>query len=233
MSVLSQIQRLIRSTSEIIPDVYQLTFRGANVILIVEEELTLIDTGLRGSSPQIITFIHSLGRSPEEIGLIILTHNHLDHMGGLAELKQLTPAKVAIHKEDISHTEVEQKLPLSSTFRSVFSIKYSDVDIQLAGGEVLKPLGGLEVIHTPGHTPGSISLFCQQNKLLIAGDALRKRRKTLRLPPKMASTDLAQAIDSIERMAQLDFDIICFGHGLPLIEDIHTKLLDLIEKIKD
>ena len=236
MTVLSQIQRFIKSTSEIIPDVYQLTFRGANVVLIVEEELTLIDTGIRGSSPQIIAFIHSLGRSPEEISLIILTHNHLDHMGGLAELKQLSPAKVAIHKADISNIVASWRVPitpLSSTFRSVFSIKYSDVDTRLVGGEVLEPLGGLEVIHTPGHTPGSISLFSPQNKLLIAGDALRKRRKTLHLPPKMASADLARAVGSIKKMSRLDFDILCFGHGLPLTDDIHTKLQNLIERIKD
>ena len=243
MSVISKIRRLIQSTSEITHNVYQLTNRGANVILIVEEELTLIDSGLRGSSPHIIDFIHHLGRSPEEISLIILTHNHLDHVGAVAELKQLTSAKVAIHKADISDIENQPPRtgarqrkplnPLSTTLRSVFSIKFGDVDIQLVDGEVLKPLGGLEVIHTPGHTPGSISLFSRQNKLLVVGDALRKRRKILQLPPKMASSDLAQAIDSIKRIAQLDFDILCLGHGLPLSDDAHTKIQDLIERLKD
>jgi len=212
-------------------------------MLITEEELTLIDTGLPGSSAQIIDFIHSLGRSVEEISLIIITHNHPDHKGGLAELKQLTPAKVAIHKADISdienqpsHTGARRRLPLiplSSALHSVFSVKFSDVDIQLGGGEVFKPLGGLEVIHTPGHTPGSISLFSPQNKLLIVGDALRKRRKALQLPPKMASTDLTQAMDSVRRMARLDFDILCLGHGLPLSNDVHAKMQDLIERNKD
>ena len=87
MTLLPHIRRLIYSTSEIIPDVYQLTIRGVNVILIAEEELTLIDTGLRGNSPQIIDFINQIGRSPQEISLIVSTHNHLDHMGGLAELR--------------------------------------------------------------------------------------------------------------------------------------------------
>ncbi|GAH19098.1 unnamed protein product [marine sediment metagenome] len=74
----------IGSTVEIIPNVYQITLRVTNIILIAEEELTLIDTGFRGSAPQIMSFIQRLGRSPEEITLIILTHNHLDHAGGLA-----------------------------------------------------------------------------------------------------------------------------------------------------
>jgi len=243
MSVISKIRRIIQSTIEIIPDVYQITNRGVNVILIVEEELTLIDTGLRGSSPHIIDFVRHLGRSPEEISLIILTHNHIDHMGGLAELKQITPAKVAIHKADISEdenqpsgTEARQKKPLapiSSTIRSVFSVKFNDIDIQLEGGEVLKTLGGLEVIHTPGHTPGSTSFFSRQNKLLITGDALRKRRRTLNLPPKMASSDLTKALESVKNIARLDFNTLCLGHGLPVSEDAHAKLQELIDKHKD
>ena len=69
-------------TLEIIPNVYQLTTGAANVVVIVEEELTIIDTGLRGSSAKITSFVQHLGRSVEEIGLIIITHNHFDHMGG-------------------------------------------------------------------------------------------------------------------------------------------------------
>jgi len=234
---------ILESVVEIIPHVYQLTIRGVNIILIAEEELTLIDTGFRGSSPKIISFIHSLGRSAEEIGLIILTHNHLDHMGGLAELKQFIPARVAAHKADISNTEgqlpypgVMQKLPYIpplSALRSLFSVKPGEVDIHLEGGEVLKPLGGLKVIHTPGHTAGSISLFSPQKKLLMVGDAINHRHKTMRLPPKMVSTNLRQAADSVKGLAQLDFDILCFGHGRPLTTNARTKVQELIERTKN
>jgi len=78
-------------TQEIIPNVYQLSIRAVNVIVIAEERLTLVDTGLYGSSAQIVDFISHLGRSVEEIGLIIITHNHFDHIGGLAELKEPVP----------------------------------------------------------------------------------------------------------------------------------------------
>jgi glyoxylase-like metal-dependent hydrolase (beta-lactamase superfamily II) len=225
---------------KITPQVYQITHRAANMILIAEEELTLIDTGFRGSSHRISSFIHSLGRSVEEISLIIITHNHLDHAGGLAELKKLTPAKVAAHKADLSDSE--QQLPYRSTVRRLlhlppFSIlrplvyaRLDDIDIKLEGGEVLSPLGGLKVIHTPGHTPGSISLFSPQKRLLIVGDALNNRRRHLHFPPRMVSTDLAQAIDSVKRMAQLDFDILYCGHGQPITEGASTKVRDLTKQ---
>ncbi len=209
------------------------------MILIVEEELTLIDTGFRGSSARIMDFVRSLGRSVEEISLIIITHNHIDHAGGLAELRRLTRAEVAAHKADIegqpSNPGPGQKtLRISpSSLRSVFSVKFSDVDIHLVGGEVFKPLGGLKVVHTPGHTPGSISLFSPQNKLLIVADALSKRGQNPRLPYKMVSAGFRQAIDSVKGIAQLDFDILCFGHGQPLTGGVHNKMQDLIEKIKD
>ena len=242
--VLSQIRSIkLKSTLEITPDVYQLTIGGTNIILIAEEELTLVDTGFPGSSAQLIDLIHKLGRSVEEIRLIILTHSHIDHAGGLADLRKLIQVKVAAHQADIGDTESQMyypevirkllRIPPFSALRSIISVKPSEVDMQLEGGEVLEPLGGLKVVHTPGHTPGSISLFSPTNKLLIVGDALNEHRGTLRLPPKRVSTDLAQAIDSVKRMARLDFDILCIGHGQPLAEDARSKLQDLIEKIKD
>ncbi|MDH5696044.1 MAG: MBL fold metallo-hydrolase, partial [Dehalococcoidia bacterium] len=228
----------MNSTVEIIPHVHQITLRGVNIILIVEEELTLIDTGFRGSTPQIIGFIRSLGRSPEEISLILLTHNHLDHAGGLAELKRFTQAKVVLHKADISADEshlpyprVIRKLlhiPPFSLFRPFVYVKPGEADIEVEGGEIFSPLGELEIIHTPGHTPGSISLFFPKKRLLMVGDALNNRHKNIRLPPKMVSTDLTQAVDSVKRIAQLDFDILCFGHGRPLTKDASVKLREWI-----
>ena len=226
---------------EVMPQVYQITSKYTNVILIVEEELTLIDTGVRGSSSKIIKYIRRLGRSVEEITLIILTHNHLDHIGGLAELKKFTTAKVAIHKADISDGINSQlsdfgvvrkilHIPPLSSLRPFVCISPNEVDIQLEGGETLSPLGGLKVIHTPGHTLGSISLFSPQRRLLIVCDTLRTWHEEIRLPPKLVSADLIQAIDSVKRIAQLDFGIICFGHGKPLTKDALAKVGDLIKR---
>jgi len=60
-------------------------------------------------------------------------------------------------------------------------------------------------------------------------DALQRRRKKLLLPAKMVSTDMPEAIDSVKKMAELTPEILCFGHGKPLFEDAHKRLLALIE----
>lgn len=243
MILLSRIRSFKRKgILEIIPNVYQLTVRGVNVILIAEEKLTLVDTGFRGCSAQIIDYIHNLGRSVEEISLIIITHNHFDHAGGLAELRGLTGAKVAAHKADVREIEKHlpypvwvqkiMRIPPFSALYQAFTLQAGEVDIQLEGGEVLEPLGGLQVIRTPGHTSGSISLFSPRHKLLIVGDALNKGGASLQLPPRMVSSDPAQAIDSVRRIAELDFDIICFGHGRPLTWDVRNKMQKLLNKIK-
>jgi glyoxylase-like metal-dependent hydrolase (beta-lactamase superfamily II) len=227
-------------TQEIIPDVYQLTSRGVNMFLIAEKELTLIDTGFYGSSADVVEFIHGLGRSIHEMNLIIITHNHFDHTGGLAELRELTQMLVAAHPAGIIDASKEPpdpgrmqrllRIPFFFSLSKRFVLKAGDVDIQLNGGEVLKPLGGLEVIHTPGHTADSICLYSPEKKLLFVGDALVRRRKSVLFPHKMVSSNLEQAVDSVKKMAELDCDILCFGHGWPMTEDAHAIVAALAEK---
>jgi len=225
---------------QVIPEVHQITIRSTNIFLIVEEKLTLVDTGFRGSAGKIADYISRLGRSIKELDLIIITHNHLDHVGGLPELRKMTPAKVAVGKADLSESESGlpyprcylklMHIPPIAIFRPLVYAKPSEVDIHLVGGEVLSPLSGLEVIHTPGHTPGSISLFSPKKKLLIVGDTLNNRLKALRLPPKDISSNLPQAIDSVKRLAQIEFDILCCGHGKPIIGGASARVRDWIER---
>ena len=232
------------STLKILPDLYQITVRYANMFLIVEKSLTLIDTGFRGSIPYIVEFIHKLGRKPEEIGLVILTHNHLDHTGGLEELRKLTTAKVAAHKTDVHIPEdtipypagnivgAILRTPWLSSFRRQFVLGADGVDMVLEGSETFDILGGLQIIPTPGHTAGSISLYAPRHKLLIVGDAMNKRRDILRMPLKTVSTNLEEAKSSIRRMAELDVEILCVGHGRPIMQNAKASLQALIARLK-
>lgn len=227
-------------SSKIIAGVYQLTGGGTNLYVIAEQELTLIDTGLPGSTAGITDFVRRIGRSVEDIGSIIITHNHIDHIGAVQDLQSLTDTKVFIHKAGLANSDIDPpypeglrrllRIPFLHRVRRRFVLEPGDVDVQLEGGEVLKPLGGLRVVPTPGHTPGSICLYAPEQKLMFVGDALQRRRKKLRLPAKMVSTDMVEAIASVKKMAELDLEIICFGHGQPLFEDARGRLLALVER---
>jgi len=227
---------------EVIPNVYQFTFRYANVFLIVEDKLTLIDTGVRGNSKWIIKFIRELGRSPEDIQLIVLTHNHFDHTGGLGFFCKITRAKVAAPKIDFTldkniipypgYVSNLLSVPGFTLIKKRWILTAKDVDVLLEGGEEFPVLGGLKVIPTPGHTSGSISLYSAKKKILFVGDAIKKRAG-LHLPLKTNTTDVGQAIASIEKLAKLDVDAICFGHGRPITKDANGRLAQLLEKVRN
>jgi glyoxylase-like metal-dependent hydrolase (beta-lactamase superfamily II) len=227
---------------EILPGVYQMTFRAANLFLIVEDVLTLIDTGYRSTAPRVIEFVRSLNRKPEDIRLIVLTHCHLDHAGGLRELQRRTGARVACHQADISDSEVLAPYPRAvqkalelrplAGLRSQLGVSSSEVELQLLGGEILPVLGGLRVIHTPGHTPGSICLLSPRHKMLIAGDALIRRGQTIALARKSVSANQAEAARSAGALMREDFDKICFGHHSPMTVDAKARLRELVARIR-
>ncbi|HEY42078.1 MAG TPA: MBL fold metallo-hydrolase [Dehalococcoidia bacterium] len=230
-------------SSEIIPGVYRLTGGGTNLYVIAEQELTLIDTGLPGSYTGIMNFVRSIGRSVDDISSIIITHNHIDHIGAVQDLRRFTDMTVFIHKAGLAKYDADPsypeglrrllRIPFLHRVRKHFVLEPGDVDVQLEGGEVLKPLGGLRVVPTPGHTPGSVCLYAAERGLLFVGDALQRRRRKLRLPAKMVSTDMQESVASVKKIAELDIKIICFGHGRPLFEDAHGRLVTLIEHSGD
>jgi glyoxylase-like metal-dependent hydrolase (beta-lactamase superfamily II) len=214
---------------EIAPGVHQLTVRGANMYLVVEDSLTLIDTAFRGTGPLVMDFIRRLGRKPEELKLVVITHNHIDHIGGLTELRKEASFSLAMSQDDLEESGEafpgEPLIPRAA--RVVFAARHGVVDMPLKGGEVLDVLGGLRVINAPGHTPGSIALLSEKMKLLFVGDTVRKRRDVLFLPYKLASYDMTKARETVKTLSALDFEMMCFGHGRPLSNGVRDSLIKL------
>ncbi|UCE97304.1 MAG: MBL fold metallo-hydrolase [Dehalococcoidia bacterium] len=225
---------------QIIPGLHQITSRNTNVFIIIERKITIIDTGFRGSSRTIDHALKKLGRSISEVSHIFITHNHLDHIGGLPELIRKTQAKTAVHKADLSFGEQGLpyggfikwllKFPGISFFWPLIYATPDDFDILLEGGEVFDPLGGMEILHTPGHTPGSISLLLRHKKLIIIGDILNNGRGELHLTPQSVSSDMSQVRESVRRLAQINFEIMCFGHGRPIIGEASAMLKDFVKR---
>jgi len=226
---------------KITPSLYQIIDKRNNIFLIVEEKLALIDTGFRGSVPLVLETIRQLGRRPEELALVILTHNHLDHAGGAAALRQITGCKIAarpvdftIGRDNVPYpggkyvARLLQAPPLAPVRRRLL-LGSDSIDIPLADDQTLPVLGGLKVLFTPGHTPGSVSLYAPAPKILFVGDALNKRNG---LPYRTMTMNLQDAVDSALKIASQDAQVLCFGHGKPIKTGAAVYLSHLAEKVK-
>jgi glyoxylase-like metal-dependent hydrolase (beta-lactamase superfamily II) len=104
------------------------------------------------------------------VKMIVITHAHIDHIGGAEKLRALTGAPVYMHEDD---AVLADNLELQASWLNVKTPKNPGIDVPAREGDLLRA-GGIEaqVIHTPGHTPGSLSLFLAAEKKLIAGDTL-------------------------------------------------------------
>jgi hydroxyacylglutathione hydrolase len=146
--------------------------------VIYGETITLIDTGVAGCEAQIFDSIRSIGRDPSEIALIILTHSHPDHIGAARAIQRATKCSIAAHPfertwiEDVELQNRERTVPGFATLVGG-SVQ---IDHELLDGDSIEPdetrAGEMQVIHTPGHSPGSISLFMHSNGALFSGDAI-------------------------------------------------------------
>ena len=165
---------------EILPVIHQVPgLRWSNAYLMVDdEELTLVDAGLPGEGRKILDYVNRIGRSPSELVRIIVTHSHPDHTGSQKLLSQFTSAIVMAHKSDTRHQDKGESnwlhypgQPPSFDWNVPFLHRIPAHEF-IEDGQLLPVLGGLRVIHTPGHTPGSICLYLEEQKVLFTGDTL-------------------------------------------------------------
>nr|WP_320162250.1 MBL fold metallo-hydrolase [uncultured Methanoregula sp.] len=146
----------------------------------------------------------------EEIDTIVLTHCHYDHIARVKEIAHMCKAKVAIHMEDtLGLLEDMKSLSMNFGARSPGILP----DIKLKEGDTI---GDLVVIHTPGHTRGSICLWSEKDRVLISGDTVFADGYFGRYDfPGGSRTDLARSLD---RLSVLDVEGLYAGHGAPTDE---------------
>ncbi len=218
---------------EILPGIHQIEGVNANCYLIVEDKLTLIDTGVPGNAQKILDYISSkLSRPYSDLETIVLTHCHIDHVGNAYELQKLTGAKIAVHRDDADFVAGKKTLPpprgaISILLKAVtpfFKANSVQPDIILEEKSVIDRL---TVVHTLGHTPGSISLHDNERKVIFVGDTIQFIKGKIEGPPRKFTWDKNKAKQSIEKISQLDFDIMLGGHGEPLRPNAASKLRGL------
>ncbi|RPE05856.1 MBL fold metallo-hydrolase [Chitinophaga lutea] len=217
-------------------NVYELPLGMVNAFIVEDDALTLIDTGAPGSTGKILAAVREIGRAPEDIQHILLTHAHPDHAGSVAELKRATPAKVWMHAAEAPHL-AEGFIPkppepvftsfLNKTLYNLFVKKASseippaNADELMEDGDWLPMAGGMHVIHIPGHSPGQLAFFLPgQKNVMFAADAADNM---FGLSYACFYENLVEARHSLERLATFDFDIACFGHGRSILSNAAAR----------
>lgn len=207
---------------EVAPDVHAMRLIGVNAFLILGDEPTLIDAGHRGSGVVLRRQLGGIGKNVGDIKRIVCTHGHPDHIGGVQEIARASGAEVLMHPADMERLRIRFRDVISGRPAPGAIIAYltqAPADASAAeDGDVLPVLGGLRVLHTPGHTPGSICLYSATRRLLIVGDLLQRMRGQVTLPNYFFTDDMALARRSIARLADLDVETILFSHYPPVRE---------------
>jgi len=170
--------------------------------LIVGKTLCLVDTGVAATAPMLLDYIKGLGRSPEEIAMILLTHSHADHIGGAAAIKRQAPeAVVAVHPAERAWVEDLQQQFRERPIPNFFDLVGENlpVDHNLKDGEIISWEEGkaIRVLETPGHSPGSVSFFLEGEGVLVTGDAIPAANA---IP---IYVDPAASLASVHRLAEV------------------------------
>ena len=199
---------------EIIKDIYIVggpditDGRDGCIYLINLGELILIDTGAGWSVDKIINNIQKLGLSSKDLNKVILTHCHIDHIGGMPEIKKRFGPKVYIHKLDAPPLETgDQILTAASWYQTTFPP--TPVDVKFNFPEEVLTIGEQKIVclHTPGHTPGSICIYLDKDgKRILFGQDLHG--------PLLSEfgSNLEDYGRSTKKLLDLDADILCEGH---------------------
>jgi len=182
--------------------------RDGCVYLMSLVELILIDTGAGWSIDKIMNNVHRLGFDCKNLSKILLTHCHIDHIGGAPEIKRRFGSKIYIHKLDAPPLESGDPILTAATwYQTTFPPTPVDAKFNLEE-ETLK-IGDQEIIclHTPGHTPGSICIYLDKDgkRILFAQDLHGP------LLPEFGS-NLEDYDRSTKKLLDLDADILCEGH---------------------
>lgn len=204
---------------EVLSGIY--LFRGevSNIYLVKTHHkgYVLIDTGTPRDPVSFISQMNSMGLKPSDVKYILITHAHWDHVGGLAELKEITNALVVVHIYEVLFIERG-----GQGFRGV------KVDISLRDDD---SIDGFLAIHTPGHTPGSMCYLNQDHGALFIGDLVYEENGVLHEMFHKYSQDPSMNRKSIAKLLAYNFKHVMPSHGDPILWRGREVLENLVKEL--
>ncbi len=188
-------------------------------------QVTLVDMGIARSGPRVVAALAAIGAAPSDVTRLLLTHAHPDHAGGAAHVAQATGRAFTVHHDDAAYAAEGSSPPRDRRFllgrlfdrlsRPGKDFAPVPVEHEMSDGEVLPIAGGVRVVHTPGHSPGHVSLLHEATGVLVTGDAIFNVLG-LRWPIKSFCTDFRMTQQTAHRLAELDYEVAAFTHGAEL-----------------
>ncbi|MGA5759238.1 MBL fold metallo-hydrolase [Nonomuraea bangladeshensis] len=191
-------------------------------------ELTLVDTGVATSAAAVATALRHLGHRTEDVRRVVLTHFHEDHAGGAAEISGWGEVTVLAHRLEAPVIRGERPAP-PPRFTDQERVLHRElgahllppapacrVDRELEDGDVIDFGGGARVIHTPGHTDGSIAVHLPGPGVLFTGDTVAHVGG--QVMPGVFNLDRDEMLRSFRRLAEIDARLACVGHGAPVTD---------------
>ncbi|GAA4716171.1 MBL fold metallo-hydrolase [Brevibacillus fulvus] len=237
---------------EALPDLYSYTVQIVNIQLVGDPRTTdfvLVDAGMPGSAEEIISVSENRFGTNSRPKAIILTHGHFDHVGAVIELVKHWEVPVYAHELEMPYLVGQKSYPepdptVEGGLVAKMSPLFPTEPIHL--GNHVKPLPadgsvpympGFKWIHTPGHSPGHVSLFRETDRALLAGDAfvtvkqeylynVFTQEQEISGPPRYLTTDWNAAKQSVMKLAALKPTVAVTGHGLPMSGQLLTDSLE-------
>lgn len=245
---------------EVLSDLFSYTIQIVNIHLIGDpktKEFVLVDAGMPYSAEEIVSVIENRFGTDNPPKAIILTHGHFDHVGAIIELVEHWNIPVYAHELEMPFLTGKKSYPepdptVEGGMVAKLSPLFPNEPINLRNNVKPLPSDGsvphipeFKWIHTPGHTPGHISLFREKDRALIVGDAfvtvkqeylykVITQEQEISGPPRYLTTDWKAAKESVSRLAALKPTVAVTGHGLPMAGEVLTEnLAKLVKNFDD
>ncbi|MHA4066252.1 MBL fold metallo-hydrolase [Bacillus cereus] len=184
------------------------------ILLWDDEMAVLIDTGFPGQIEDIQVEMEKVGVSFDKLKVVILTHQDIDHIGSLPELLQRCRSNIKVYAHELDKPYIEGDLPLLKD-GNVENRPKGKVSDTMIDGQELPYCGGILILHTPGHTPGHISLYLKQSKILVTGDSMYSVNGMLGGIHAPTTINIKEAQQSLKKYLNLDIEsVVCYHGGL-------------------
>jgi LPXTG-motif cell wall-anchored protein len=242
-------REVAKNIFSVAPGVWRMKDMFVNIFIVQNNHSSnwiLVDTGLKTSAPKIKAMISEVLETGASPMAIVMTHGHFDHRGSLQKLADEWQVPVYAHHLEMPYLTGKSSYPppdptVGGGAMASLAFIYPKKPINVAEHLFELPADGTipgipewKWIHTPGHTPGHISLFRESDGVLIAGDAfvttkqesvfaVMAQKKELNGPPKYFTPDWGAAARSVKELAALEPSVIATGHGHAMYGDEARK----------